>query len=202
MHKGPLKLHIGAFDKAVDGWLNTDITPHLFVARIPLAARALRLAGKLDELRWRQHREGVFRRLCYMDLTRPLPLPDASVEAVFSSHVLEHLFADEVQRLVHELRRVLAPGGICRVIVPDLEKIVSRYDRHDPAAFLNEIFEVGERRKIATAHHTGFTGPSLIKLFTSAGFTDASIEGYRQGRCPDIDLLDNRPDSLFFEAVR
>ena len=195
-----LKLHLGAFDCSIDGWVNTDITPHIWVSRIPGLAFALKLAGKMDEARYAQHRDGVFRQLRYVDLTRPLPFPGNSVSAVFSSHVFEHLFSDEVGRLIAEIHRVLAPGGVCRVVVPDLDKIVAGYDRERPEQFLLEIFEIGERKKIRTGHHTGFTGPHISRLFTECGFSAATICAYQQGDCPDVEKLDNRPESLFFEA--
>ncbi len=197
-----IKLHLGAFDCAVSGWVNTDITPHMWIGKIPGAARVLKWAGILSAERYRQHRSGTFKNLRYLDLTRPLPFADDSVEAVFSSHVLEHLFADEVERLIRELHRVLKPGGICRVVVPDLEKIVALYDPVRPAPFLDAIYEIGRRSDVKNAHHTGFTGASISALFLEAGFASTSVEGYRVGRCPDLDKLDNRPESLFFEAVR
>jgi SAM-dependent methyltransferase len=105
------KLHVGAFDAVLDGWLNTDVTPHMLVGRVPGMARALRAAGRLSDERWEAHRAGVFRRLRYLDLTQPLPYPDASFEAAFGQHVLEHLTAAEGEALVRELWRVLRPGG-------------------------------------------------------------------------------------------
>jgi predicted SAM-dependent methyltransferase len=198
----PIRLHLGAFNCGIDGWVNTDITPHIWVSRLPGAALALRLAGRMTAERYAEHQRGAFRMLRYMDLTKPLPFADKSVEAVFSSHVFEHLFADEVQRLVGEIARVLIPGGICRVVVPDLEKIVALYDPADPAEFLHSMFEISKRGEIKDQHHTGFTGQSLASLFLGAGFTRTEVKGYQVGDCPDVALLDNRPESIFFEAVR
>lgn len=56
-----------------------------------------------------------------------IPLPDNSVEVVYHSHLLEHLSRNEAASLVSECRRVLVPGGILRVAVPDLEEIVRAY---------------------------------------------------------------------------
>src|SRR5208282_4395307 len=109
---GKIKLHLGAFDCSLDGWLNTDITPHIWISKIPFAANILYKVGLLPEERYLQHKNGVFSRLKYMDLTKPLPLPDESCVAVFSSHVLEHLFVDEVKRLLAEILRVLKHGGV------------------------------------------------------------------------------------------
>ncbi|CAL80634.1 conserved hypothetical protein; putative S-adenosyl-L-methionine-dependent (SAM)-methyltransferase [Bradyrhizobium sp. ORS 278] len=198
-----LKLHIGAFNCGVEGWINTDITPHLWIARIPFAAALLHQVGLISHSRYTEHRSGKFAMLRYVDLTKPLPFADASMSAIFSAHVFEHLFPDEIERLVLEAHRVLAPGGVCRVVVPDVERIVALYDATQPQAFLQGMFEVTRRRDAAFAHHWGFTRASLATLFSSAGFSHTEACGYRQGRCPDLELLDNRPDeSIFFEAVK
>src|ERR1700722_18917070 len=123
-----IKLHIGAFNCPADGGVNTDITPHIWISKIPLAAKLLYVMGKMTRERLTEHELGVFRRLKYLDITKPLPFANGSVAAVFSSHVFEHLFMDEVYRLVHEIHRILVPGGVCRVVVPDLEKIVAAFD--------------------------------------------------------------------------
>ncbi len=62
-----------------------------------------------------------------VDLRRPLPFAAASFTAVYASHVLEHLVPVEADRLLREARRVLAPGGILRIVVPDLEGIARGY---------------------------------------------------------------------------
>jgi predicted SAM-dependent methyltransferase len=138
-----------------------------------------------------------------MDVRKPLPFGDESTTAVFASHNFEHLFPDEIERLVREIFRILVPGGVCRVVVPDLERIVSLYDAECPQAFLKGVFEIERRSKLAFAHHWGFTRASLASLFRSAGFSAVHTRAYRQGLCPDLNLLDNRPDeSIFFEAIK
>ncbi|MEX0670170.1 MAG: methyltransferase domain-containing protein [Pirellulales bacterium] len=62
-----------------------------------------------------------------VDLRRPLPFAAASFTAVYASHVIEHLAPVEADRLLREAHRVLAPGGIVRIVVPDLEGIVRAY---------------------------------------------------------------------------
>lgn len=47
---------------------------------------------------------------------RTIPLPDASVDIVFSSNVLEHIA--DLSRIHAEIRRVLAPDGYCIHVVP------------------------------------------------------------------------------------
>jgi SAM-dependent methyltransferase len=198
-----LKVHLGAFDQSVEGWKNTDITPHIWVARIPFAPLILYGLGVIPQQRYLQHKNKVFNKLDYLDLTKPLPFAVNSVKAMFSSHVFEHLFMDEVEILIKEIYRCLVPGGVCRVVVPDLEKIISIYSRYDPREFISTIFEVSARGDVKNSHHSGFTGPFLEKLFREAGFKEASILSYRVGKCPDLEKLDNRPEeSLFFEAIK
>ncbi len=62
-----------------------------------------------------------------LDVTRRLPFADGSAAAVYHSHVLEHLDRSVGERFMGECRRVLKPGGVLRVAVPDLEGICRRY---------------------------------------------------------------------------
>ena len=61
------------------------------------------------------------------DVRKPLPFPDGSVDMVYHSHLLEHLSADEGQRLVKDCFRVLKSGGVIRIVVPDLAGIATAY---------------------------------------------------------------------------
>jgi predicted SAM-dependent methyltransferase len=61
------------------------------------------------------------------DLRRGLPLEDDSFDAVYHSHVLEHFHPGDAEQLLRECCRVLRPGGILRVVVPDLEAIAREY---------------------------------------------------------------------------
>ena len=61
------------------------------------------------------------------DLRQPLPFPDDSCEVVYHSHVLEHFPRAFAPVFLKECLRVLAPGGILRVAVPDLEAITRLY---------------------------------------------------------------------------
>ena len=56
-----------------------------------------------------------------------VPLPDRSASCVYHSHVLEHLPLPVARRFLGECFRVLAPGGIIRVVVPDFEQSARDY---------------------------------------------------------------------------
>lgn len=61
------------------------------------------------------------------NLLRGIPLPDNYVDVVYHSHLLEHFPMRYAQAFIKECTRVLKPGGIIRVVVPDLEDIVNTY---------------------------------------------------------------------------
>jgi SAM-dependent methyltransferase len=65
--------------------------------------------------------------VAHFDLRKPLPFPDGTFDAIYSSHVLEHFSPDRGATLVREMVRCLVPGGICRVVVPNLEAACREY---------------------------------------------------------------------------
>lgn len=62
-----------------------------------------------------------------IDLLKKLPFPNASYEFCYSSHVLEHMPRSKAPMFLREIQRILRPGGVVRIVVPDLEGIVRRY---------------------------------------------------------------------------
>lgn len=56
-----------------------------------------------------------------------LPFDQASIDVAYSSHFLEHLAPEQAQALLNDVFRILKPGGILRVVVPDLENICREY---------------------------------------------------------------------------
>src|SRR5437588_359010 len=72
-------------------------------------------------------REARGRDILVHDLLRPLPFPENSFDVVYHSHTLEHFDAEQGFRLMQECHRVLAPKGVVRVVVPDLENIARAY---------------------------------------------------------------------------
>ncbi|MGB3309790.1 MAG: glycosyltransferase [Nodosilinea sp.] len=63
------------------------------------------------------------------DLRKPVPFADETFDAVYHSHLLEHFSRSEAKPFLQECLRVLRPGGVLRVVVPDLEQIAREYLR-------------------------------------------------------------------------
>ena len=65
-----------------------------------------------------------------VDLLGRLPFPDDHAELVYSSHFIEHIPRDKVLGFLAECRRILAPGGVLRLVLPDLENLCRAYLSH------------------------------------------------------------------------
>ena len=61
------------------------------------------------------------------DLTKKIPYEDGTFDVVYHSHVLEHFPKQKAPRFLSDCYRVLKPGGVIRVAVPDLESIARLY---------------------------------------------------------------------------
>jgi SAM-dependent methyltransferase len=195
------QLHLGCFDSPVDGWVNTDITPHIWITRVPLAARALHLAGRMSPERLAQHRNGIFRRVTYLNVAKKFPYQSGSFRAIFSCHMLEHLYPPVATHCIRECCRVLRHRGVLRIVIPDLDRIVSRYDPKAPESFLQSVFEYGRGLK-KNSHHWHYNFCSLKTALLKAGFSRVERREFQVGDCPDVVKLDRRPESLFVEAYK
>ncbi|HYP54083.1 MAG TPA: methyltransferase domain-containing protein, partial [Pyrinomonadaceae bacterium] len=90
------------------------------------------------------------------DLRRGVPFPEGTFDAVYHSHVLEHFSPRDAEPFVRECFRVLRPGGVLRVAVPDLEQICRLY--------LGALEGLGEGREGARAEHEWL----LLELYDQA----------------------------------
>jgi predicted SAM-dependent methyltransferase len=152
--------------------------------------------------RLEEHRKGIFRRVHYLNVAKRFPFADESVEAVFSSHLIEHLPDPVARHMMAESLRVLAPGGVCRVVAPSLGWALGLYDEQHPEAMLKAIFEQDQVNP-NDRHQWMYTGPSLVRLMEETGFVDVRECAFREGRLPDLERIDNRPEnSIYVEGVK
>jgi predicted SAM-dependent methyltransferase len=65
---------------------------------------------------------------CFWDCRKSLPFPDSSAKCIFTEHFVEHLdYCEEIPYFLSECHRVLEPGGVIRIIVPDAQKYLQGY---------------------------------------------------------------------------
>ncbi|MBE2213394.1 MAG: methyltransferase domain-containing protein [Opitutaceae bacterium] len=65
--------------------------------------------------------------VCACNILQGVPLADASCDAVYNAALLEHLHPAQASAFLRECHRILKPGGVLRIGVPDLERIAETY---------------------------------------------------------------------------
>src|SRR5687767_10047258 len=84
----PDRLNLGCGLNSIDGWENLDRSPGLILDRAYPLKRLLHRAGLLTS----EHMTRWPRNIRIHDVVKGLPYADASVSAIYSSHMLEHLY--------------------------------------------------------------------------------------------------------------
>jgi predicted SAM-dependent methyltransferase len=200
-------VNLGCGITIAPGWINIDNSPNARLSKYP---RLRWLLWKLGLLSDRHYEVEWPESISIHNLKNRLPFASSSVDYVYSSHVLEHLSLTDAQKVTREVARVLKPGGILRVIVPDLALGARRYlnaleanpsDQKAAPEFLGwlQLSKLGVR----DPHLWMYDAPSLSVMLTESGLSGVRICEYRQGLVPDCDILDTRPDeSLYIEAAK
>ena len=137
-------------------------------------------------------------------ITDMSPVAADSVDAVWSSHNLEHLQRHEVPLALGEFRRVLKPHGLLLLTLPDLQHVARLIaeDRLEESAYVSQSGPItpldmifGHTASLARgnqfmAHRTGFTARSLHQLLIGAGFVEVTL---RQGTSFDLWATGHKP---------
>ena len=116
-------LNLGCGTKTSPSVTNVDWSIHARLRRNPVGRRLAPLVLKDERRRLFLGMDDVL----VHDLKKGIPASDASVDAVYHSPVLEHLARGAVPAFLNEVRRVLRPGGVHRIVVPDLEGYAREY---------------------------------------------------------------------------
>ena len=198
-------VQFGSGSEAVEGWLNFDASPTLFIQRIPLIGRLLRsnLNCTFDH------------NVLYGCIVKGLPLEENSLDGLFCSHILEHLSYSDFSIALKNSFKYIKPGvGVFRIIVPDLEYYIDRYQKqltsrnYDDKAraaidFCQDTYlgitesRIGLRVRINElfsnkAHRWMWDYPSLKKQLSDFGFVN--IKRFQRDQSADEMFL--RPERL------
>lgn len=138
-------------------------------------------------------------------LTDMSTVPDGSVQAIFSSHNIEHLYPCEVPLAFAEFKRVLSADGFVVVTCPDLKSVARLIaeDKLTDVAYMSGMGPItpldilfGHQASVARgnhfmAHRGGFTLKTLLRAFQAAGFE--SVGGIDRPRNLDLWVVASKP---------
>ncbi len=143
----------------------------------------------------------------------PLPFRDGTFKGIYTEHCLEHIELDEARANMREWHRVLKPGGIVRIIVPDGEIYIDGWIAHrsGKAVELPYARQWGEatpmmsiNRVSRDAHKYLYDYETMALLLREAGFRDVRKCSFGMGSDPML-LKDSKHrewESLYVEATK
>lgn len=205
------KLHLGCGLNTPDGWINLDSSwnarlKNPFLRKVVKFLRLLS-PSQLD-IPWNPD-------ILIHDVRKPLPFQDSSLEAIYASHLLEHLYLEEATCLLRECFRILMPGSTLRMVVPDLRAIVLEYmaanssdssaiEEVTPADILNKklllrptksasgnfFYRIYKISHDFHFHKWMYDSHSLITYFKEAGFIDVQERPLHQSRIQGIEVIE------------
>jgi SAM-dependent methyltransferase len=146
------------------------------------------------------------------DIKEGLPLKANSVDYAVSVHALPELPYPDLVPALRELRRVLKPGGVLRLALPDLRRAIVAYVAGDEKYFrlvaddattpggrlITQMLWYGYSKSL-------FTPDFSVELLQKAGFVDVVLCEAHQtaNRFAEIVELDNREaESFYVEATK
>ena len=145
----------------------------------------------------------------YWDLREGIPFADATVDAIYSSHLLEHLAFPDGQALLDECFRALRPGGKISVAVPNARLYIEGYLGHreipqnyfgwEPA--LNRTTAIDAVNYVAYMggeHRYLFDEENLVHRLTLAGFENARSRNFDS----ELDLAEREYESIDAEGSK
>lgn len=210
-----LRVNIGCGRTPTRGWRNFDNSPAIRLATVPRLPEVLRSLSLLSEARYRFVLFARANAIEYGDAVKGLPIPAGSVDVLYSSHMLEHLDRQEANTFLTEVRRLLRPGGIIRLAVPDIRQHIEQYNLSSNADRFIEAMQLSipRPRSLAqrlqlllagTRHHQWmYDGQSLCDLLERHGFVDIRELAAGATTIKDhaaLDLHERSFESVYVEA--
>lgn len=139
-------------------------------------------------------------------------IQDSSVDLIYNCHVLEHFKRRDVERVLREWHRVLKPGGVLRISVPDFAKLCEVYLRYGKIDMvIGALF--GRQDYLYNIHYNVFDFDSLSVLLQLSGFNKvryydwretehAAIDDFSQAYIPHMDKENGTLISLNVECIK
>lgn len=210
-----LKLNLGCGPVQPSGWVNIDGSNRAKLAsRLWPLDKALVKLGVLAKTEFGPHVE-------VRNLAKPLPYADETVSCIYAGELWEHFEYPDAERLTRECLRVLAPGGVLRLCVPDGPAFWARYlelcdeemkrpretrsaerlHQHVEMYFKDILTRRVWLGSLGHTHKWQYDEVQLVELLEDCGFASVERMAFHRSRIPDVNQVE-RADFLIVEGVK
>lgn len=213
----PLLVQVGCGSSPIDGWRNFDNSPSVRLARWPILVALLHKLNLISPQSIDFIKSVRSRKIEFADVRSRIPFDDRTVDVLYASHMMEHMDREDAKAFLQEAIRILKPGGILRLALPDLEFMARKYVADgDLLDFMTQAHLTKPRPRTLRAklayllvgdrhHQWMYDAPHLVSVLTEAGFH--SVEALRPGvtkiRSPgQLNLSERFPESVYVEGIR
>jgi predicted SAM-dependent methyltransferase len=146
------------------------------------------------------------------DLRYGMPFSDNSIDQIYSSHLFEHLTTCETSKLLEECKRVLNPGGIFSICVPNAKRYIEAYLNKDASFWeqqqedfyvpaYNDTTIIDYINYVAYMdgqHKYMFDQENLLHILKSHNFKSVRLRDFD----PALDIMERDFESIYAEAVK
>lgn len=183
-----LKLHVGCGTQYKENWINIDNNSDNNIQQI--------------DINW--------------DLSKGLPFPPNSVDYIYHEHFIEHLSYKEGNDFLTSCFKALKAGGVMRIACPDLDLILDDYindswrerewvKKYGCDWFPSKCFMLNAcLNQDPWGHKYVYNKEDMTAQLCRSGFSAANIaeSTFCDSRHQQLKNIDNRNDSMFFEATK
>lgn len=126
------EVYVGCGMSAIEGAINLDNSFSVILGHHKVLYTLCNALGLLNQEQKNFISVVKEKRIKYGHATN-LRFPDGSIDVVYSSHTIEHLYEEDFQKFLDESYRVLRRGGIFRLAIPDLRIALKKYEENGNA---------------------------------------------------------------------
>tara|TARA_R110000796_G_scaffold187972_4_gene304927 strand:+ start:132 stop:674 length:543 start_codon:yes stop_codon:yes gene_type:complete len=124
---------------------------------------------------------GDYDHLDYKSITK-LEFENNSVDLIYASHVLEYFNRTEAEKVLKEWHRVLKPGCVLRIAVPDFKALSSLYNSEKIRLqnVLGPLYGQMKMEKKIIYHKTTYDFENISMFLKSLGFSEVKKYDWRK----------------------
>lgn len=212
-----IRVNLGCGPTCLKGWKNYDNSISAKLAKFPLVSKVLLKTKIINCEQYNMIIACRKNNITYADATKRIPLPDNSASCVYSSHMLEHVSRGKLMYLFKEIKRVLKPGGIIRIGVPDLDIAILNYKKDEDAdKFMSDLLMepptietfkdkiklllIGYRQ-----HQWMYNKKSIVSLLEKNGLKNVHIKNIGETNINDhkeLNLFERSKETVYVEGFK